>query len=256
MVETISPAVCGTRHRTALALALFAAGATSVAALVGLLLGEFGSRALVPVAVALAVAGVLRESGALRIPVPQSRRQVPERWHHALPLPVWSFGYGAGLGLGVLTYQPVATFLVVAVAAAASGPTAAVLALTAFGIGRVVGASLPTTFVDRMAMFYRPMRRLNAVALAALALALVVAPAGAATLPLGPGSQLDPAVSEDGTLAYTQRADDGTTAVRVVPMTGAPITIRRGLGPSVRGDYLAYRDAAASPSCGGGPARP
>jgi len=242
MVETISPAVCGTRHRTA--LALFAAGAIGVAALVGLLLGEFGSRALVPVAVALAVAGVLRESGALRIPVPQSRRQVPERWHHALPLPVWSFGYGAGLGLGVLTYQPVATFLVVAVAAAASGTTAAVLALTAFGIGRVVGASPPTTFVDRMAMLYRPMRRLNAVALAALALALVVAPAGAATLALGPGSQLDPAVSEDGTLAYTQRADNGTTAVRVVPATGAPITIAGASEPSVRGEYLAYRDAA------------
>ena len=32
MIETISPAVCGTRHRTALALALFAAGAIGVAA--------------------------------------------------------------------------------------------------------------------------------------------------------------------------------------------------------------------------------
>jgi hypothetical protein len=242
MVETISPAVCGTRRRTALALALFAAGAIGVAGLVGLLLGAFGSRALVPVAVALALAGVLRESGVLRIPVPQSRRQVPERWHHALPLPVWSFGYGAGLGVGVLTYQPVATFLVVAVAAAASGTTAAVLALTAFGIGRVVGASLPTAVVDRMAMLYRPMRRLNAVALAALALALVVAPAGAATLALGPGSQLDPAISEDGTLAYTQRADDGTTAVRVVPVAGTTITVPGASEPSVRGDYLAYRD--------------
>ena len=144
MVETISPAVCGTRRRTALALTLFAAGSIGVAAAVGLLLGLLGSAALVPVAIALALAGVLRESGVLRLPVPQSRRQVPERWHHELPLPVWSLGYGAGLGVGVLTYQPVATFLVVAVAAAASGPTAAVLALSAFGIGRVAGASLPT----------------------------------------------------------------------------------------------------------------
>lgn len=244
MVETISPAVCGTRHRTALALTLFAAGAIGVAAVAGLALGLLGSHALLPVAIALAVAGGLREAGVLRIPVPQSRRQVPERWHHVLPLPVWSLGYGAGLGAGVLTYQPVATFLVVAVAAAASGTTAAVLALTAFGAGRVVGAALPAGFVDRMAALYRPMRRVNAAALAALALALVVAPAGAATLALGPGSQLDPAVSEDGTLAYTQRADDGSTAVRVVPTAGAPITVPGASEPSIRGEYLAYHDAA------------
>jgi hypothetical protein len=242
MVETISPAVCGTRRRTALALTLFAAGSIGVAAVVGLLLGLLGSAALVPVAIALALAGVLRESGLVRLPVPQSRRQVPERWHHEQPLPVWSLGYGAGLGVGVLTYQPVATFLVVAVAAAASGPTAAVLALSAFGIGRVAGASLPAAFIDRMAMLYRPMRRVNALALAALALALFVAPAGAATLPLGPGSQLDPAVADDGTLAYTQRADDGTTAVVVRPPAGAPLTIPGASEPSIRGDYLAYHE--------------
>ena len=244
MVETISPAVCGTRRRTALALILFAAGSIGVAAAIGLLLGLLGSDALVPVAITLAAAGVLRESGIVRLPVPQSRRQVPERWHHDLPLPVWSFGYGVGLGVGVLTYQPVATFLVVAVAAAASGTTAAVLALTAFGIGRVAGASLPPGFVDRMAMLYRPMRRVNALALAALALALVVAPAGATTLALGPGSQLDPSIADDGTLAYTQRADDGTTAVVVRPPAGAPLTVPGASEPSIRGAYLAYRDAA------------
>ncbi len=242
MVETISPAVCGTRRRTALALTLFAAGSIGVAAAVGLLLGLLGSAALVPVAIALALAGVLRESGLVRLPVPQSRRQVPERWHHELPLPVWSLGYGAGLGVGVLTYQPVATFLVVAVAAAASGPVAAVLALSAFGIGRVAGASLPSAFIDRMAMLYRPMRRVNALALAALALALFVAPASAAKLALGPGSQLDPAVADDGTLAYTQRADSGATAIIVRPPAGPPLTFAGGSEPSIRGDYLAYHE--------------
>lgn len=242
MVETISPAVCGTRRRTALALTLFAAGSIGVAAAVGLLLGLLGSAALVPVAIALALAGVLRESGLVCLPVPQSRRQVPERWHHELPLPVWSLGYGAGLGVGVLTYQPVATFLVVAVAAAASGPAAAVLALSAFGIGRVAGASLPSAFIDRMAMLYRPMRRVNALALAALALALFVAPASAAKLALGPGSQLDPAVADDGTLAYTQRADSGATAIIVRPPAGRPRTFAGGSEPSIRGDYLAYHE--------------
>lgn len=244
MVETISPAVCGTRRRTALALILFAAGSVGVAAGIGFVLGLAGSKGLVPLAIAFAIAGVLRESGLVRVPVPQSRRQVPERWHHDLPLPVWSLGYGAGLGAGVLTYQPVATFLVVAVAAAASGPTAAVLALTAFGAGRVAGASLPPAFVDRMAMLYRPMRRINALALAALAVALFAAPAGAATLALGPGSQLDPAISDDGTFAYTERADDGTSAVRVLPKTGTPLIVPGASEPSIRGEYLAYRDPA------------
>ena len=40
-------------------------------------------------------AGVLRESGLVRLPVPQWRHQVPESWHHVLPLPLWSVGYGA-----------------------------------------------------------------------------------------------------------------------------------------------------------------
>lgn len=244
MVETIAPAVCGNRRRTALALTCFAAGAVGVAAAAGLALGLLGSRALLPLAVALAIAGALREAGLLRLPVPQSRRQVPERWHHVLPLPVWSLGYGAGLGAGVLTYQPVATFLVVAVAAAASGPEAAVLALVAFGAGRVVGAALPSGFIDRMAGLYRPMRRANAVALALLALALVAAPAGAATLALGPGSQLDPAIADDGTLAFTQRDAAGTTSVVVAPPTGPRLTFPGASEPSIRGEYLAYHDSA------------
>jgi hypothetical protein len=169
--------------------------------------------------------------------VPQWRRQVPESWHHALPLPLWSLGYGAGLGAGVLTFQPVATFLIVAVAAAASGTTAAVLALTAFGAGRALGAALPPAFVDVMAALYRPMRRTNAVALAVLALALVAAPAGAATI-----SQLDPSVADDGGVAYTQRAPGGATTVVVRPARGGSIAVPGASQPSLRGPYLAYRD--------------
>ena len=237
MVETIAPAVCGSRPRTALALLLFATGAIGVAAGVGLLLGSLGSPALLPVAIALAIAGVLREAGLVRLPVPQWRRQVPESWHHALPLPLWSLGYGAGLGAGILTFQPVATFLIVAVAAAASGTTAAVLALTAFGAGRALGAALPPAFVDVMAALYRPMRRTNAVALALLALALVAAPAGAATI-----SQLDPSVADDGGVAYTQRAPGGATTVVVRPARGGSIAVPGASQPSLRGPYLAYRD--------------
>ncbi len=244
MMETIGPAVCGSKSRTALALTCFAIGAVGVAAAVGLALGLIGSPALLPLAIGVAIAGALREAGFVRLPLPQLRRQVPERWHHELPLPIWAAGYGAGLGAGLLTFQPVATFIVVAVAAAASGPTAAALALAAFGVGRALAAALPGRFIERMAGLLVGMRRANALTLALVALVLVVAPAGAAPLDLGAGSQLDPAVGDDGALAFSQRNDDGTTAVVIHPRSGAPIVIAGASEPSLRDEYLAVRDAA------------
>jgi hypothetical protein len=81
------------------------------------------------------------------------------------------------------------------------------------------------------------MRRTNAVALALLALALVAAPAGAATI-----SQLDPSVADDGGVAYTQRAPGGATTVVVRPARGGSIAVPGASQPSLRGPYLAYRD--------------
>ena len=216
MVETISPAVCGTRRRTALALALFAAGAIGVAALrrpaarrarLARRSCPSRSRSRSPACCA--------SPALLRLPVPQSRRQVPERWHHALPLPVWSLGYGAGLGVGVLTYQPVATFLVVAVAAAASGtdgrraradrvrhrprrsaPRCPPPSSTGWrrSTGRCA-ASTPSRWPrSRWPSWSRRPARPRSRS----------APAASST----------PPSSEDGTLAYTQRADNGATAVR------------------------------------------
>src|SRR3954451_8370359 len=116
MVATITPAGCGSRRRQLLAASLFSAGALAAAALIGGLAGLAGAAlgaARWPLAAALlALLACLREAGALRLPVPQARWQVPERWRRELPLPVWSAGYGAGLGLGLVTYQPVATFWV------------------------------------------------------------------------------------------------------------------------------------------------
>src|SRR5215213_7098193 len=113
MVETFTPAVCGSRSRQRLALALFASAALVASAALGATLGFVGSlvgtRPALIAAAVLALLAALREAGILRVPVPQSRKQVPERWQHELPLPFWSTGYGAGLGLGFLTFQPVAT---------------------------------------------------------------------------------------------------------------------------------------------------
>src|SRR5215211_2846056 len=113
MIETITPAGCGSRNRYRLALASFTLGAVLASALVGALLGLAGgsleASSAVLVAAVLAAVAATREAGLVRLPLPQMRHQVPEHWHHDLPLPVWSAGYGAGLGVGFATFQPVAT---------------------------------------------------------------------------------------------------------------------------------------------------
>jgi hypothetical protein len=255
MVETITPAVCGTRKRQLVALGLFAVGAVAAAAGLGGLLGlagsAVGSGAALVAALALAVLGALREAGILRFPLPQSKRQVPERWRFELPLPVWSLGYGAGLGLGVLTYQPVATFWVACAAALALGrPVAGAFAFALYGVGRTAVLLLParrgadvTAVVEGLAARRRILLRANAVALAACACLLGAAPvAGADIMPLGPGSQFDPSRANTG-FAYTQRSG-GTSRVIVRPVGGgSPVQFAGGESPSVYGGLLAYQDA-------------
>src|SRR5690242_3522371 len=111
MVETVTPAVCGGRHRRRIALALFTVGAIAAAAALGAVLGALGSLldrdTALAVAGALALVAALREAGWLRLPLPGVARQVPERWRREWPLPAWSLAYGAGLGLGFLTHQVV-----------------------------------------------------------------------------------------------------------------------------------------------------
>src|SRR5690242_19175462 len=190
MIATITPAGCGGRHRHLAAAALFATGAVGAAALLGSLCGLAGARlgggdaALLAAAVALLAAA--RETVARHLPLPQLRRQVPERWRRELPLGVWPLAYGAGLGAGVLTYQPVATLWVaLAAAAALADPLRAALCLSAFGAARAAMATLPGLRGDAAEQVIvrrtRTMRRVNAAALAAAALVLVAAPAPAAT---------------------------------------------------------------------------
>jgi hypothetical protein len=56
MVETFTPAVCGSRNRQRLALLGFAVGAVAISALVGAALGALGM--VLGVELALAVAGL------------------------------------------------------------------------------------------------------------------------------------------------------------------------------------------------------
>lgn len=257
MIETITPAVCGSRRRRRIALTLFTLGAVASAALVGLAFGLVGAlvggTAALVVAAALAAVAALRELGVVRLPLPQARRQVPQWWHARLPLPVWSTGYGAGLGAGFFTFQPVATFWVACAAAVALGrPLAAAACFSLYGAGRALMVVLPalrepelTAAVERLARLRPALVRANGLLLAAcaVALALALAPAaGAGPMPLGPGSQLDPA-SSGNVFAYTSRA--GKEPVVVVRIPDAPPLELPGQTPSLHGPRLAYDEGGS-----------
>ena len=148
MVETITPAGCGSRHRRRVALALFSVGAIAAAAALEALLGLVGAQIdrswTVPALAVLAVLAALREWGGLRVLVPGAHRQVPERWRREWPLGAWSLAYGAGLGAGIFTNQVVATFWVACAGAVAIGdPAWSAACLALFGAGRALMVALP-----------------------------------------------------------------------------------------------------------------
>ena len=251
MLETFTPAVCGSRKRQIVAQALFTGAAVLTAAALGLVLGLAGSllggRYALYAAAALALIAAAREAGLVRFPLPQARRQVPERWRFELPLPVWATGYGAGLGAGFFTFQPVSTFWVAcagALALARPLPAAACFAL--YGAGRAVmvvwprrRTDDPTAAVERLTRRRGALLRANAVALVVCGILLAVAPAaGGATL-VQQGAY-DPSFS-GGSLAFATQAGD----VVVRPGDGSPDEIFPGVSePSLDGQYLAVRDAA------------
>jgi hypothetical protein len=195
MVETLAPHGYARRLRTSVAAcATFALGALAGGAvtfgglaLVGAALGAGGPVAL-GLAAVVAVAAAAAEARGLRI-APQIRRQVPEAWRRVLPVPLAAAGYGVLLGLGFTTF--VLSFAVWALAGTsiALGDPALGLAMgLAFGAGRAlpVICLAPFAGTDRggaitAAMCERPsillgLRRVDAVALAACAVALGTAP--------------------------------------------------------------------------------
>jgi len=252
MVETFTPAVCGSRSRQRLALALFAFSAVAASAALGAALGLVGSfigtRPVLIAAAGLAFLAALREAGVLALPLPQSRRQVPERWQHELPLPVWSAGYGAGLGVGFLTFQPVATFWVACAAAIALGrPLLAAACFALYGAGRAFMAVWPrrrepngTAAVEKLVGRATLVPRANAVVLVLAVVLLAVAPAaGAGVVSLGRG--FDPAA--DGQTLARARMDAGTIKVVVDPPDPDPnVPFSPADAPALDGDYLAYQD--------------
>jgi len=251
MVETFTPAVCGSRARQRHALVLFAGTAVSASAALGAALGFAGSlvgtRPALIAAATLALLAALREAGVVALPVPQSRRQVPQRWQYELPLPLWSAGYGAGLGVGFLTFQPVATFWVACAAALALGrPLLAAACFSLYGAGRVFMATWPRhrepsgpAAVERLVDRASLVPRANAVVLGLAVVLLAVAPAaGAAVTSLGRG--FDPAA--DGKTLARAQMDSGTISVVVGPPGDPADTFSPANAPALSGDYLAYAD--------------
>jgi hypothetical protein len=255
MVETIVPVVHGTRTWLASVL-MFGVGAVSAAALLGLLLGAAlpagGALAALLVA-AFAALEAAAELGLVTVPLPQLRRQVPERWRERYPQPVTALLYGAGLGVGFATYLPVATLLVVAAGVAAlAGPAGGAAVLAGFGLGRTLALAAATARVrsyeqaggrvERMAALARGgrLRRVNALALGLLAVVLASAAAtgeaqAATRIDLGTGSFSDPSAAP-GVLAF-DRIDSGGSLTGVVRMNGT-FTDLPGIQPDVDGTQV------------------
>jgi MFS family permease len=252
MIDTITPAGCGSRQRYAVALLAFSLAAVAAAAVLGAAVGMIGGWLAPPVGIALAVAlaglGIARELG-LRIPVPQLRRQVPERWRREWPLPLWSAGYGAGLGLGFLTHQVTFTYWAALAAIAAVGSVAlGAVAMALFGLGRALMVVLPTLggegrrarILAVMAGARRPLAAANVAALAVIGIAVMAQPATAAVDPAGTGV-VDPSAS-GSILARAQLSQGASTVVVTAP--GRPgARFPSAQHPSVNASLLAFTDA-------------
>ena len=197
MVETLAPHGYARRLRTSVAASLtFALGALAGGAITfgGLALARRRARrgraGRARRAAVVAVAAAAGEARGLRI-APQIRRQVPEAWRRVLPVPLAAAGYGVLLGLGFTTF--VLSFAVWALAGAS-------IALGDPALGLAHGPRLrrrPRAAGDRAGAVRRApsaaapspprcasgpaillgLRRVDAVALAAVALALGTVPA-------------------------------------------------------------------------------
>lgn len=107
MVETINPAVCGTRARFMKSLAAYFVGSAIGGGLVIAAVASFVLVAGVLPWIALTIfaigLAVVKDAG-IRVPVPYRRRQVPEWLRDIVPMPVTGFVFGFELGIGFLTH--------------------------------------------------------------------------------------------------------------------------------------------------------
>ena len=155
MIGTIIPTVCGnsSQHRNIGKpglLALHGLGYVSGAMGAGAVVGMIGQFILMLFAAkptagfvftAIGIVSVLyglHELGFIRLPVPQSRTQVPQHWRHELRPSFMVFLYGLGLGPGFFTAIPATSFYVfVAAVLIQADLIYGALAFAVYGLGRV-----------------------------------------------------------------------------------------------------------------------
>lgn len=116
----------------------------------GFILGAAG--AFVPRAVAQTVLAVVAiaygamQLGVVRLPLPQSGRQVPADWRYKFRHPLVALLYGAALGPGIGTHVTDAGMVpFLAAVALAGGPTVGTLALGTYGLVRAGAAAALAT---------------------------------------------------------------------------------------------------------------
>jgi hypothetical protein len=254
-IETIGPTGhTGGRRITVAASAAFIPGAIAggaltfgLLALVGELLGA-GSRASYLAAAALALLAAVLEAQGTRI-VPQIRRQLPEQWRRLMPMPIAAALYGVLLGIGFTTF--VLSFGVWALAGislALGDPELGLLLGAGFGLGRALPIVALAPLAGRPAgiratelMCERPgvylgLRRGDAAALAAAALALVLVPGDAGARSVIASSATDPSATVDS-LVFQPLAGGGTLR------RGGDIPLP-GNDPAIGGNYVAATVAA------------
>lgn len=251
VIETIGPTGhTGGRRTTVAACLTFLPGAIAggvltfgLLALIGGLLHGAGGRASYLAAAAIALLAALLEVRGTRI-VPQIRRQLPEHWRRLMPMPLAAALYGVLLGIGFTTF--VLSFGVWALAGislALGEPELGLLLGAGFGLGRALPIVALAPFAGRgpgiranELMCERPgvylgLRRGDAAALVAAALALVLVPTSAGARSVVAAPATDPSATLD--------------ALAFEPLTGGGILRRGGdlplpgNDPAIGGNYVA-----------------
>lgn len=237
MVGTVRAARHDGRRVFPLTAAGFALGLVLGASLVfgglGLLGAWAHTRALVVVAVVIAVAAIASDSAGLRVR-PQIRFQVPERWRRTMPLPRALFLYGLLLGSGLTTFVPASAAWALPALSLALGDVTGSLAIA---LGFAAGRALPVLVLavrgEETLLAERPygLRVLRMLTAASLLLALVAGEVRAATIVASPGGDPSAAAAD---LAW-QRPGVGGFLSR-----GGIVTPIPGSDPAIGGALVAW----------------
>lgn len=117
--------------------------------------------------IAALLAGVVLDSGAVRVGLPSWRRQVNDRWMYSYRGPVWGFAFGLQLGTGVVTIITTATVYLTFVAAFLTATLTAGLVIgTTFGLVRAatILVAAPVGTQRRLIDLHNELRRLAPLA--------------------------------------------------------------------------------------------